>query len=83
MVAVMSHKQSAEHALSNVESELRAISRWLYENPETAYQEFESSRKLADYLATQGFVVSHPAYGLETAFEATVGTGGPPGRNLL
>ena len=77
MVAVMSHKQSAEHAFTNVESELRAISRWLYENPETAYQEFESSKKLADYLATKGFVVSHPAYGLETAFEATVGTGGP------
>lgn len=73
----MTRKQTAEQTFTQAEPELREISRWLYENPETAYQEFESSRKLAEYLGTQGFDVTYPAYDLETAFEATSGTGGP------
>lgn len=77
MVAAMSRKQIADQAFTQHESDLREISRWLYENPETAYEEFESSRKLAEYLRTHGFEVDYPAYGLETAFEATVGTNGP------
>jgi len=73
----MSRKQNAEIAFTTVEPELREISQWLYDNPEIAYEEFESSRKLADYLGTHGFDVKYPAYGLETAFEATVGSKGP------
>ena len=73
----MTRKQTAEQAFSNVEADLRAMSRWLYENPEIAYQEFESSRKLAEYLADHGFDVTYPAHGLETAFEANAGYTGP------
>lgn len=49
----------------------------MYDNPEIGYQEFETSRRLSDYLATQGMTVTYPAYGLETAFEATAGSSGP------
>ncbi len=73
----MSHKQIAEQAFSEVEEELRSISRWLYENPEVAYQEHESSRRLSEFLAHNGFEVTYPAHGLETAFEANVGSEGP------
>lgn len=73
----MTHKKAAEAAFVSVEAELQEISRWLYENPEIRYQEFESSRRLAEYLRDQGFEVTYPAYGLDTAFEATVGTSGP------
>ncbi len=73
----MTHKKAAEDAFTRIEGELQEISRWMYENPEIRYQEFESSRRLADYLGEKGFEVEHPAYGLETAFEATVGTSGP------
>lgn len=73
----MSHKQAATEAFSAVETELRDISRWMYENPELGYQEFESSARLAGFLGEQGFTVTYPAYDIPTAFEATVGSSGP------
>ncbi|MGH9891657.1 MAG: M20 family metallopeptidase [bacterium] len=57
--------------------ELTEISRWMYENPEIAYQERESSARLADFLKGNGFAVEYPAYGLETAFAARSGDTGP------
>ena len=73
----MTHKETAKAAFDNVYQELRELSRWLYENPEIQYQEYESSAKLATYLAGKGFDVTHPTHGLDTAFEANVGTSGP------
>lgn len=49
----------------------------MYENPELAYEEFQSSARLSSFLAGAGFDVTYPAYGLETAFEATAGSSGP------
>lgn len=57
--------------------ELTDISRWMYENPEVAYEERESSARLADFLKGNGFDVEYPAYGLETAFVARAGDTGP------
>ena len=68
----MTHKETAESAYNAVDEELRALSLWLYENPETAYKEFESSKRLSEFLAGHGFDVTYPAYGLETAFEVIV-----------
>lgn len=73
----MTRKETAEAAFAAVEDDLREISRWLYENPEIQYQEHESSAKLAGYLSGKGFAVNHPTHGLDTAFEATVGSSGP------
>ena len=73
----MTNKETAEVAFANVEEELRSISKWMYENPELAYEEHESSARLAGFLESNGFDVTYPAYGLETAFEATAGTAGP------
>lgn len=73
----MTHKQRATEVFSTVEEELRTISKWMYEHPELGYAEHESSARLAGLLADHGFQVTHPAYGLETAFEATVGDEGP------
>jgi amidohydrolase len=73
----MTRKETAEAAFAAVEDDLREISRWLYENPEIQYQEHESSAKLAGYLNGKGFAVNHPTHGLDTAFEATVGSSGP------
>ncbi|MPZ52210.1 MAG: amidohydrolase [Acidimicrobiia bacterium] len=49
----------------------------MYENPETALEEFETSQRLVDYLDARGFDTTHPAYGLDTAFAARVGSEGP------
>lgn len=74
---MMTRKETAEAAFSAVEDDLRKLSRWLYDNPEIQYQEHESSARLAGFLSTHGFAVNHPTHGLDTAFEATVGTAGP------
>jgi amidohydrolase len=73
----MSLKQRATDAYESVDSELRSISKWMYENPELGYLEIQASQRLATFLADNGFAVSHPAYGIDTAFEARVGTAGP------
>lgn len=73
----MSHKNTAQEAFDAIEADLQRISRSLYDNPETAYQEFESSRLLADFIGSQGVEVTYPAYGMETSFEATAGSTGP------
>ncbi|MGD2101180.1 MAG: M20 family metallopeptidase [Acidimicrobiia bacterium] len=73
----MTHKESATAAFDVVYEDLREISRWLYDNPEIQYEEYESSAKLAGYLADHGFQVNHPTHDLDTAFEANVGSSGP------
>jgi len=73
----MDLKQRALSAFEAVEDELKAISRWMYDNPETAFAEFASSRRLVEFLSGHGFAVEFPAYGLETAFAARAGKAGP------
>ena len=73
----MTPKERATDSFDAVADDLRAISRWMYESPEIGNQEFESSTRLAEFLEQHDFEVTYPAYGLETAFEATVGTTGP------
>ncbi|MEE9178258.1 MAG: M20/M25/M40 family metallo-hydrolase, partial [Acidimicrobiia bacterium] len=73
----MSQKQHATEAFTEVEDELRSISKWMYENPELAFEEFESSRRLSEFLGDHGFEVTYPAYGIDTAFEANAGSAGP------
>lgn len=73
----VNRKQLAQAAFASAEADLRALSRWMYENPEIGYQEFETSRRLSSFLKDRGLAVTYPAYGLETAFEATAGHEGP------
>ncbi len=75
--ANMTTKDTARTAFESVEHELRNLSRWMYDHPEIAYEEFETSAKLVGYLSENGFAVEYPAYGLETAFAARIGSGGP------
>jgi amidohydrolase len=73
----MDLKQRATDAYESVDTELRSISFWMYENPELAYREVQASHRLAEFLGSHGFSVSHPAYGIDTAFAAQVGSAGP------
>ena len=73
----MTLKAKAGEAFDRVDEELRVISRWMHENPELGFEEYESSKRLADFLGGHGFEVTYPAYGLATAFEATTGGSGP------
>jgi amidohydrolase len=71
------HKQVARERYDESAAELRTISHWMYENPEIAFAEHESSARLARFLAANGFTVEYPAYGLATSFAAHAGTTGP------
>jgi amidohydrolase len=70
-------KQQAADRFSDVEPELRDLSRWMYDHPEIAFEEKQTSARLAEYLADKGFEVEYPAYGLDTAFAARIGSTGP------
>ena len=70
-------KDQAQAAFEAVEAELQEINRWLYENPELAYQEVNSSKRLVEFLSANGFDVEYPAYGIDTAFAARAGSEGP------
>lgn len=48
----------------------------IWSNPELAYQEYRAHDLICDFLEKQGFTVTRHAYGLDTAFEATSGSGG-------
>jgi amidohydrolase len=71
------NKQRARATVDAAAADLYALSRWMYEHPEIAYEEHETSARLAGFLGERGFEVEHPAYGLDTAFAARVGSGGP------
>ncbi len=73
----MDPKQLAEQAFTEVETDLAGLSRWMYENPEIGFEEYETSARLAEFLAGHGFIVEYPAFGLDTAFAARAGSAGP------
>ena len=70
-------KQAAQERFSEHEAALRELSLWMYENPETAHKEFNTSARMAEVLKAGGFKIEYPAYGLETAFKASIGSSGP------
>ncbi|MGI9665963.1 MAG: M20 family metallopeptidase [Acidimicrobiia bacterium] len=73
----MTTKQRAAETFDAAEPSLQELSRWMYENPELAYVEHNTSAKMVEALTNGGFDVEYPAYGLETAFVARAGTTGP------
>ncbi len=70
-------KQRAEARFEEHREALEELSRWMYEHPELAYEEHETSARMAAALEAGGFTVERPAYGLDTAFRADVGSSGP------
>jgi amidohydrolase len=73
----MDTKTRAERSFDQAQPDLERLSQWMYDNPELGYEEFETSREMAEMLSAGGFEVEYPAYGLETAFAARAGSSGP------
>lgn len=73
----MDIKSTVTARFDEVENELHEISKWMYENPELAYEERETSARLVQFLRDQGMEVEYPSFGLETAFAARAGAAGP------
>ncbi|EQB37943.1 MULTISPECIES: M20 family metallopeptidase [Virgibacillus] len=53
------------------------ISEYIYQHPETRFEEYESSRFLASECEQEGFIVERGVADMETAFVATYGSGSP------
>ena len=73
----MSVKQTVSESVEAQMGRLQVISNQMYENPEIAFEEHVTAGLLADYLEPNGFEVERSAYGLDTAFVARAGSGGP------
>jgi amidohydrolase len=56
--------------VDSLAEELFGVSTYLYENPETAYEEFKAHDHLSDFMAGHGFDVVRQCGGVETAFRA-------------
>lgn len=69
-------KQQAADRVVADHDVLAGLSERLHAHPETAWEEHDSSRWVAETLADAGFEVEPGYLGLETAFRATLG-GGP------
>jgi amidohydrolase len=61
--------------VEEVREELLSLSRRIHAHPETAFEEHRAAGWCADVLRRHGFAVTAPAYGLDTAFAATYGSG--------
>ncbi|KAK5992296.1 Xaa-Arg dipeptidase [Cladobotryum mycophilum] len=62
--------------LDELNSDLHEINKAIHSNPELCYQEFFAHETLTNYLEKLGFEVKRKAYGLDTAFEVSIGKGG-------
>lgn len=70
-------KAAAQAAIDAVSEDLRALSLDIHAHPELNFEERHAHAVLTGYLEQQGFAVQRSAYGMETAFEARAGSGGP------
>ncbi len=64
--------------IESIREEIINLSMDIYNNPEIAMKEYESSEKLANYLREKGFEVEENLAGMETAFKATIKNGDGP-----
>jgi len=71
------NKQALFKSIAKHEQALISISNKIWENAETAFEETESAKLLADYAEQNGFKVERGVAEIPTAFVATYGSGKP------
>ncbi|EDU38086.1 M20 family peptidase [Clostridium sporogenes] len=70
-------KQKIVSYLKSIESDLFNISKYLYDNPETSFNEYKSCKYLIDILKKNNFNVQENYYNIPTSFYAEFGKGHP------
>ena len=68
---------TVERTVRTYEDDFVTLSEFLFDNPETAFQEHKAAAALSDWLEREGFTVQRHAGDIDTAFIATSGTGEP------
>ncbi|KAM0453470.1 hypothetical protein ACHAO4_005063 [Trichoderma viride] len=69
-------RQLVNSHLDEVSAQLREVNRAIHDNPELGYKEFQAHDTITSFLEKQGFDVKRKTWGLDTSFEATIGSGG-------
>jgi amidohydrolase len=75
MTALDALRERSRAVLTARQDEVIALSHDLHADPELAYEEHRSARRIADLLEGRGFAVTRGVCDLPTAFTATAGTG--------
>jgi amidohydrolase len=75
--AVAARKAAAVAAVDELAPLLLDVSHRIWERPELCFEEHAAHDMLCDALDAHGMAATRHAYGLETAFEASAGAGGP------
>lgn len=57
--------------------DLQMLSDFIWDHPETLYEEYDSSAEICNYLEQQGFDIEQGIANIPTAFSATFGNKGP------
>lgn len=70
-------RTSTLEAVDRLEDDITRLSRYVYENPEVAYEEVKAAAEVADLLERHGFTVERGVASLPTALSAQFGTKGP------
>lgn len=70
-------KQEIINSINKCSDEFFTLSKYLFENPETSYKEFNACKNITSLLKEKGFKVKDNFLNIATAFEATYGNGYP------
>ncbi|PIE35161.1 amidohydrolase [candidate division KSB3 bacterium] len=73
----MNMREQIIHTVDQIADELLELAKRIFNYRELAFEEFQSSKALMDYLSRKGFSVESNTAGLETAFLARYGQGKP------
>lgn len=65
------------HQVGELEERALRLSARLHSEPETSFQEHRAASLLAEWLEKEGFAVTRPVAGLDTAFVGSCGQGDP------
>lgn len=71
------YAEDVRKMLDNKFEKFSELSDYIWEHPEVGLIEYESSKKLMEFLEKEGFEVESPISGMETAFKASYGDKGP------
>ncbi|MDG7013267.1 MAG: amidohydrolase [Nitrososphaerota archaeon] len=74
---IATRKKKLPSSVSDLEGEIRGVSRFVYMHPELGSEEFQASKLLASKLGDNGFKVTSDFLGMETSFLAEIGSGEP------
>lgn len=74
---LMKHEEFIKDIIESKSKFLNEVSTYIFEHPETRFQEYNSSKKLIETLKHEGFEVEENVANIDTAFLGKFGSGKP------